>query len=454
MLTMAIASAAPSGVRNVVLVVLDDQNNWPTMDGRAGDPYAGALDTPNIDAIARRGHVFLSTFAAVGLCSPSRAAFLTGQTPFETHVLENASPWQSLLNPALTLPGVMKAAGFKVGLYGKVFHEELSAPFKAIVTDEYKNDRTNTGNDYGHPFKSGPGPYADNEHGDYINTSAAIDFVNKHHAEPFFLTLGLRKPHSPWVVPQAWFDKYPLAGVSLPPSVADDLNDVPPYMQQQVHAAHLAFLDAQRAGALPKMVQAYSASISFADAMVGRLLQALTANNLNENTAIVLIGDNGYHFGEKTVLYKWKPWEESLRVPLIIVDPGHPGPKIVRAIVELPDIYPTILDLASLPTPTWVKAKTLTPQLTNNLTPSGRPAISSYFESIIVRTREFAYIRHPDASEELYDIGNDPRELSNKASEAANLSRMRSPITSRSNWAKLSRMLGVSRPIEVKVLNC
>lgn len=416
-LTMGVARAAPSTVRNAVLIVLDDQNIWPTMDGRTGDPYAGALNTPNIDAIARRGHLFRTAYTVVGLCSPSRATFLTGQTPFETQVLANVSPWQSLVNPTSTLPAVMKAAGFKVGVYGKVFHDALTASFKSIVSDEYKRDQTNWGENYGNSFNAGPGPYTDSQHGDYINTSAAIDFVTKHRAEPFFIALGLFKPHSPWVVPKPWFDKYPLASITPPPSLADDLSDLPPYMQDQAYAGHLAFLDAQKAGALPKMVQAFSASISFADAMIGRLLQALTANQLNGNTAIVLVGDNGYHFGEKTVLYKWTPWEEALRVPLIIADPSHPGAKVVNTTVELPDIYPTILDLVNVPTPAWVTAKTLTPQLANNFTPSGRPAISSYLESITVRSGNFAYIRHPDASEELYNLANDPRELSNKASD-------------------------------------
>ncbi|QLH38025.1 MAG: sulfatase-like hydrolase/transferase [Defluviicoccus sp.] len=135
----------------------------------------------------------------------------------------------------------------------------------------------------------------------------------------------------------------------------------------------------------------------------------------------------------KTVLYKWTPWEEALRVPLIIADPSHPGAKVVNTTVELPDIYPTILDLVNVPTPAWVTAKTLTPQLANNFTPSGRPAISSYLESITVRSGNFAYIRHPDASEELYNLANDPRELSNKASDPTYASKKR-------NWRNRSRV--------------
>jgi arylsulfatase A-like enzyme len=422
MLAAEIAHAAPpsSPIRNVVLIVLDDQNIWPTMDGRAGDPYAGALDTPNIDAIANRGHVFLSSFAAVAYCSPSRASFLTGQTPFETHVLENASPWQSLLVPSQTLPGVMKAAGFKVGLFGKVFHLDLPASFRAAVTDEYLRNPAHW-YDSGYPFNAGAGSFADSEHGDYINTSAAIDFITRHRAEPFFLALGIYKPHAPWVVPQKWFNKYPIAGIKLPPSLATDLSDVPLYMQKLIAAPHEQFLTAQSATppGWPLIVQGYSASVSFADGMVGRLLQALTANNLDQNTAIVLVGDNGYHLGEKTILHKWTLWEEAIRVPLIIVDPAHPGPKTVGGIVQLPDIYPTILDLVGLPKPAWVKSTTLMPQLIDPTSNTSGPAISSMLDSILVRDSKSAYIRHPDGSEELYDMVNDRRQLTNKASDPA-----------------------------------
>jgi arylsulfatase A-like enzyme len=409
-------SAAAAAVNNVVLIILDDQNIWPTADGRPGDLYPGTVTTPNLDGLINRGHWFKNTFAPVALCSPSRAAFLTGQTPFETHVFNNDSPWQSLVNPAQTLPAVMKSAGFKVGVFGKVFHQFPDSSFRAAVSDEFSMNWANWSNDYGYPYDAGPGPFTDSQHGDYINTSSAISFIARHKTTPFFLALGIFKPHQPWVVPQAYFDKYPLAGVVLPKSVEGDLADIPSFiMSQMVAWSHRLFENCRSTDdCWRKTVQGYLASTSFADAMVGRLLQALTANGLNGNTAIVVIGDNGYHLGEKTVLHKFTLWDEDARVPMIIVDPTHPGPRTVGGVAQLTDIYPTIMDLVGLPTPSWVTANSLMPQLVNNQTPTSGVSVTSRFDSLLVRNQRYAYIRYPNGTEELYDTIQDPYELQNQ----------------------------------------
>jgi hypothetical protein len=274
----------------------------------------------------------------------------------------------------------------------------------------------NWSNDYGYAYDAGPAPYTDSQHGDYINTSSAINFINNHKSTPFFLALGIFKPHQPWVVPQAYFDKYPLASVVLPKSVEGDLSDVPGFiMSQMVTWTHRLFENCRNTDdCWRKTVQGYLASTSFADAMVGRLLQALTANNLNGNTAIVLIGDNGYHLGEKTVLHKFTLWDEDARVPMIIVDPTHPGPRTVGGVAQLPDIYPTIMDLVGIPTPPWVIANSLMPQLVNNQTETAGVSVTSRFDSLLVRNQRYAYIRYPDGTEELYDTIQDPYELQNQ----------------------------------------
>jgi arylsulfatase A-like enzyme len=408
----AISSAAAASVQNVVLIILDDQNIWPSSDGQPSDLYAGTLSTPNLDALMNRGHVFTNALTDVSYCSPSRAAFLSGQSPFETRVFHNFSTWQNLLVPSRTLPGYLKSSGLRVGLFGKVFHQDLKPAFKAAVSDAYLRNTANWENTYGNSYDAGPGPYADSQHGDYINTTAAINFIKQNSNVPFFVSLGLYKPHGPWVVPKAYFDKYPLANVVLPKSVPDDLDDIPPYIVNEFKGRHREFLNCEASDCLRRKVQGYLASTSFADTMIGRVTQALVANGVQGKTAIVVIGDNGYHLGEKTLLHKFTLWDEAIRVSLIIVDPSRPDPATVPGVVQLQDIYPTILDLLGKPTPSLVGAKSLLPQLDDPTALTG-PRISSRLDSLLVRTREYSYMRHPDGSEEFYDLVKDPYEITN-----------------------------------------
>jgi serralysin len=414
-----IAGAQTPSVQNVVLIVLDDMNVWGTHDGRASDPYAGRVETPNLDAIARRGHTFINAFVAVPLCSPSRAAFLTGTTSFETRVFENhkISDEFALLNLQETLPAVMKEAGFNVGVFGKVYHRDLDPSVRGIVANEYARHESNLINEFGHLFGIGPLPIPEDRHVDYLNTTKAIDFIRRHKGERFFVALGINKPHDPYVVPQHYFDRYPLTSLPLPTIKAHDIDDLPPYIVRWTQWARNKYRKMVDVGYIPNLTQGYLAATTMADTMVGRLLQQLSLDGLNGNTAIVVVSDNGYHLGEKDYVFKLTLWDESARVPMMIVNPQQVGPRTVPYFVQIPDIYPTILDLAGVPIPDWVNATSLMPQLTSNPLPSNRPAITTMRDSILLRTTNYAYIRYGDGSEELYDMKADPRQWTNRAQD-------------------------------------
>jgi arylsulfatase A-like enzyme len=224
---------------------------------------------------------------------------------------------------------------------------------------------------------------------------------------PRFVAAGIYRPHEPWYVPPQYFAMHPLEAIELPAVRDDDLGDVPAaapdeFSATRIHEWMLAE-DKWREG-----VQAYLASVSFADAMVGQLLDALDASGRADRTIIVLWGDHGFHLGEKGRWRKSTLWEESTHVPLIVVAPGvtTPGSRSAHA-VSLMDIYPTLVELAGLEKPAHVEGRSLVPLLEDPSREWDFPAVTTYGRNNhAVRTDRYRYIRYADGSEELYE----PRE--------------------------------------------
>ena len=251
---------------------------------------------------------------------------------------------------------------------------------------------------------------------DYKQATHAIDAINrlaKDEAGPFFLALGVSKPHIDWVVPQKYYDLYTLTGeegkiqVELPATFPDDLSDVPQFMRDQIKPLHEEVLEA---GVWKEMIHAYLATISFADAMIGRVLNALDESGLAENTAIVLWSDHGYHLGDKETWGKFTLWEETARAPLIVVDPDVEVPadgQRVDQVVELLDIFPTILELAGVAPAPWAEGDSLVPLLDDPAADWDNVAVTQMFGSFSVRTDRYRYTRYEDGSEELYHIENE-----------------------------------------------
>ena len=236
---------------------------------------------------------------------------------------------------------------------------------------------------------------------------------------PRFIAAGIFRPHLPWYVPQKYFDMHPLDDIELPPTIENDLDDVPALGAASVLQSrewHDWIVPAQqwKAG-----VQGYLASISFADVMVGRLIDALDRSGRADNTIIVLWGDHGFHLGEKERWRKMTLWEESTHVPLIIVAPGltTPGSSTART-VSLMDIYPTLVELAGLDRPVHVQGNSLLPLIEDPDAQWDEPALTTYpANSHALRSERFRYIRYADGSEELYDHDADPNEWSNLADQ-------------------------------------
>jgi arylsulfatase A-like enzyme len=259
---------------------------------------------------------------------------------------------------------------------------------------------------------------------DHRNVTWVIEQLAAQRDRPFFLAAGLTKPHLPWNVPRKYYDRFPLESIELPPNRPDDLADVPPeglrmsripkHPDRPDQSDHEKILSD---GRWKETIQGYLAAIAFMDGQVGRLIDALDASPHRDDTIVVLWGDNGFHLGEKLHWRKQTLWEEATRVPFLWVAPGvTKADAVCDRSVDLMTIYPTLMDLAGLPTPAHVEGKSLRPLLENPKAKWDEPALTTYgFKNHALRTENWRYIRYFDGTEELYDELKDPNEWTNLA---------------------------------------
>jgi arylsulfatase A-like enzyme len=251
---------------------------------------------------------------------------------------------------------------------------------------------------------------------DHKMVNYAIDFLKEEHNKPFFLACGIFKPHMPWQVPRKYYDMYPPEKIQLPKTLDTDLDDVPLGGKRMARpdGDHATML---KTGNWRYAVQAYLASITFADAQVGRLLKGLDASPHADNTIIVLWGDHGWHLGEKHHWRKFALWEEATRAPLMMTVPGltKANSRCGRT-VDFMNIYPTLCELCDLPQPDHLEGVSMTSLLKNPQTEWSRPAITTYNRgNHAIRSERYRYIRYADGGEELYDHETDPLEWKNLA---------------------------------------
>jgi arylsulfatase A-like enzyme len=273
-------------------------------------------------------------------------------------------------------------------------------------------------------IKFAPLDCKDEDLNDYKITDYAIAQLQKKQDKPFFLAMGLHKPHMPWNVPRKYFDLFPLANIQLPPYLEDDLKDVPSAGVKMAHPEtdHDPIV---KSGRWKEAIQAYLASIAYTDMNIGRLLEAFNKSAYKDNTVIVFWCDHGWHLGEKHHWRKFALWEEATRSPLIWVVPGLTKPgSVCERTVDFMSIFPTLTDLCGLPTPKHVEGPSLRPLLANPKAAWDRPGITTYrFMNHTVRTEDWRLIRYANGEEELYDERADPNEWTNLAQDPKHAAR-------------------------------
>ena len=411
---------------NILLIAVDDLNHWVNHLNRNHQTI-----TPNIDRLAARGVTFTRAYTASPVCNPSRTAFLTGMRPSTSGVYGNATAWRDVIPPGYTLPGWLQDQGYYTYGVGKLFH--TSRQIRTEDWDAYPQNLRDgsiaqttthsaaTINTDGTPrgtvkYQAGDLSIAelasgDEAQNDHATVSAAIAALEAQPGDqPFFIACGIFRPHLPWHVPAKYFDLYPEDQIQLPPYLEDDLADIPHAKPKPEH------LDILKEGSWRKAIRAYLACVTYADMEVGRMLDALAASPHAENTIVILMGDHGWHLGEKHTWRKALLWEEANRTPYIWAGPGiHAVRGRTDAIVDLMSLWPTIADFVGAPIPTHVEGTSVMPLLQNpNLQWEGPPALSTWhFNNHTVRTDRWRYIRWDHGGEELYDHDADPYEWYN-----------------------------------------
>jgi iduronate 2-sulfatase len=420
----AFAEESPPKIKNVLFIVSDDLK--ASVLGCYG---AQVCHTPNIDRLASEGVVFERTYCQGVVCGPSRTSFMHSryrggaEMNLGRHFRENGwysarvgkiyhmrvpgdiiagtngqdveSSWTERFNSQgqeVHTPGHDACLNQNIFTTAPENRQSTKMPHRMFVTVRYKGDGS--------------------DQPDHKSASKAIELLQKHQSEKFFLAVGLVRPHYPMVAPQQYFDPYPWQKILMPPSIENDLFDIP--------KAGLAGTQTEKnpIGQYPdnlkRMWTGYYASVAFMDEQVGRIVNEVERLGLRDSTAIVFASDHGYHLGEHGFWQKSNLHEEVTRVPLIISVPGvKPGRS--QALTELMDIFPTLSDLAGLKVPNSVQGKSLLPILKDNDASVRDGALSLNNGGCSIRTSKWAFMRYANKSAELYDMQADPNQFSNLA---------------------------------------
>lgn len=427
------AHAAPeqqAGKYNVLFLIADDLNCDLACYGHP------LVKSPNIDRLAARGMLFERTYCQFPLCGPSRASFLCGLYPDQTLVRQNSVFVRDRVPNVLTMPQHFRNHGYTPVRVGKLYHYGVPGTIgtdghdDAPSWDRVFNPRGRDKDEESKVFTLVPGQYGgtlswmaadgtDAEQTDGIGAAHAVTLLEEFakNEKPFFLAVGFYRPHTPYVSPKKYFELYPREKIE-PPHVPEDYWSTLP-------APCVAALGAKKVNIdLPdktkrEAMQAYYASITFMDAQVGHVLDALERVGLADNTIVLMTSDHGYHMGEHGHFQKMTLFENAARVPLIISVPGmaNAGSRS-KSIVEMVDYFPTLAELCGLSAPP-AKSGVSQAAVLKDATQSPRTAaLTQHRDGYSLRTDRYRYTEwgaKGSEGAELYDHLSDPAEMTNLA---------------------------------------
>jgi iduronate 2-sulfatase len=438
-LAAALAPAQVAPRYNVLFLIADDLN---TSLSCYGHPIS---KTPNLDRLAARGVRFERAYCQYPLCGPSRNSMLTGLYPNSSGILANSQVFRQTIPSHISLPQSFRQAGYFAGRIGKLYHYNVPNSIGTNGHDDPGSwelelnpagcDRMEEEPDifslvkgkFGATLSWYASPRPDDRHTDGL-MAADADWVLERCARqkdrPFFLAVGFFRPHTPYVAPQSYFDRYPRPDMPVVKGVEEDQKDVP--------AAALASrqkVQDERTDDLRRQAgQAYFASVSVMDAQVGKIVAALDRLGLAENTIIVFTSDHGYHLGEHGLWQKMSLFEGSARVPLVIVAPGSAAAgSVAKTPVGLLDVYPTLAELCGIKAPANLQGQSLAPMLRDpaavgrgwtlsQITLPAKDGMARVGYSL--RTSRWRYTEWGENAaqgRELYDHDADPQEITNLA---------------------------------------
>ena len=438
MMSVSGAMGAPAGKRNVLFIVADDMNNHLGC-------YGYDVKTPSIDELSRRGMRFDRAYCQVPVCNPSRVSFLGGLRPDKTQVYTLVTHTREHLGDWIMLPEYFRKNGYFTAQIGKIYHTDDGFEDPRSWDIEIREfgkrpaeDEIIKGDEPG-----GPGQHTndwarlktpDEKTPDGIVARRAIEIMKEAagRERPFFLGVGFRRPHAPYAAPKKYFDLYPPESLQLPePGPSGHFATLLPAAINYPPRSRALTEQEQH-----ELVAAYYACNSFVDAQVKVVLDAVSELGLWDDTVIVFLGDHGYHLGEHGGLWhKMSLFEESARAPLVMYAPGMKAAgRSCNRLVELIDLYPTLVSLCGLPErdgldgvdlsavlddpllPTKDAAYTMT---TRDDSPEQEHAKAMSYQGRSVRTERWRYTEWNGGKRgvELYDHANDPHEWKNLAGQ-------------------------------------
>lgn len=472
---------------NILFIAIDDLK--PTV-GSFNDNFAV---TPHLDALSQNATVFLNNHTQQAVCGPSRASIMTGKRPDYTRVRDLKTKMRDMNPDILTIPQYFKKQGYITAATGKIYdprcvdkyndkpswsipfvkehnldyypepygkpalgyyqNKEIKAKIDALTKEakaKGKNPSSYVRNKYKPPFEMSDAP--DAAYTDGAIALHAIDLLDEmaKKNQPFFLGVGFKRPHLPFVAPKSYWDLYDASKIELAayqkkaknsPDVAyHNSGEMRSYkddaIEYKINDENLLEMDEELQR---KLIHGYYANVSFVDAQIGKIMDKLQATGLAENTVIVVWGDHGWHLGDHSMWNKHSNFEQATRSPLLIYDPSSKKKMAIDAPTEFVDVFPTLTELAGLNTPKNLDGVSLKPMIAGN-TASVKPyAVSQWHKGKNItgysfRTGNYRYtawvgnskkstdqvINQSDiVAEELYDYVNDPLETVNKFGEAS-----------------------------------
>ena len=439
---------------NVLFIAVDDMR--PDL-GCYGNTL---VKTPNLDKLAARGTTFLKAYCQQAVCSPSRTSLLTGRRPDTTGVYELQTHFRRNLPNVVTLPQHFRNNGYITTGLGKLYHGGLDDPQSWSIPwwgpgsrsawDTAENADASRaqweklkgtdlripppGNARGQRGPSWEAPdVPDNALADGKTAETAGRALEELKAknQPFFLGVGFLKPHLPFIAPKRYFDLYPPESVKMTDYPLPPENVPPLALHASSELRH--YSDIPEKGPIPEakaleMIRAYYASLTYADAQIGHVLDQLDKQGLRDNTVVVVWGDHGYHLGDHGLWNKHSNFERAVRVPLIVSVPGKRGGRTSHALTEFVDIYPSLAEICDLPAPEEVEGTSFVPVLDRPNRQWKSAAFSQYPRAkamgYSIRTERHRYTewivtgQTEPLGRELYDYAQDPDERVNLAAKS------------------------------------
>ncbi|MEO1995605.1 MAG: sulfatase [Planctomycetaceae bacterium] len=436
---------ASQGKLNVVFIISDDLGSQSL--GCYGNRQCRS---PHIDALARRGVKFTRTYTQYPVCGPSRAALMSGMYAQAIGVTSNgtAGKFTNNLGNRPSMSQHFKNHGYHAARVSKIFHMRVPGDITAGVdgpdhaaswTERFncqapeqwtEGEHEHLTNEklkpdpqrqihyrlgYGGAFYVVRGSSQGAEQADHKAAAKAVDLLEQRAEDrkPFFLAVGLVRPHVPLVAPAVFYDAYTAQKLTLPRGVADDWADIPPAGISKNSAA-----SGLNSGFKKRQVlEAYYAAVTYMDAQVGKIINAVDRLGLRHNTIIVFTADHGYHLGEHDLWQKMSLHEESTRIPLIVHVPGR-KPAHSSSLAQQIDIYPTLADLCGLSIPEHVQGKSLA-----GLIDEPQRVVHDAVYCLrgrndhLLRTNRWALLRYGKGGLELYDMQSDPQQFKNLATD-------------------------------------